>query len=198
MEKKTLLLVGGGALLLVVLYLATRSRGAGASGYVVNASSPADPNVLAAQVQQDQIKGQIALATINAAGSLDLINAKKSADIATINAQSTANVAGINAAYTGQGYLETIAANLQRSLAGLYYNNIATQTPVSSQSVPLSGTGSAINTRAGQIFLASQSGAIPRTDTTNTTVQPSQQTYQQKAKDCWWRRNVPIIGAVVC
>src|SRR5512146_1929205 len=110
MEKKTLWIIGGGLALIVMLYAVSRSSSGTNTVSVVPASAPADPNVLAAQVQQDAIKGQIALATINAAGTID-----------AINAQSTGQVNQIDATYKGQGYLTKLQGTIASALSAQQY-----------------------------------------------------------------------------
>ncbi len=197
MKQKTLLIAGGAALLLLVLYLATRGNGSGSTSYVVSPSAPADPNVLAAQVAQDQIKGQIALATINAAGSYDIVNAQSRGTVAALNAAAAGDVQRINASYSGQSSLARISGQIANALATLQYNN-ATNMQVASAPVPVAPSTST----ATGLSITGTGAYVPGYHGEDTgaalLMQPAQQQVQQQAQDCWWRRNVPLIGAFVC
>lgn len=209
MEKRTLWIVGGGLALLIIVYAMTRqSSDATNTVSVVPASSPADPNVLAAQVQQDAIRGQLALASINAAGTID-----------AINAQSAGQVKQIQTAFEGQGFLTKLQGAIVSNLAAQQYSSalglaqIEGQTatelasiqsapsPVtvsqSTASAPVdtsSSSGTATN-RAMRLFAL---GSVAQGQTPTSTTQPVSRQTQVQQQSCWWRVHVPLIGALVC
>ena len=207
MEKRTMWIIGGGLALLVIIYAMTRqSSGATNTVSVVPASSPADPNVLAAQVQQDAIRGQLALASINAAGTID-----------AINAQSSGQVRQIQTAFEGQGFLTKLQGAIVSNLAAQQYSSALglaqvegqTATELASiqsapapvtvvqnttQAAPYAASGTTTN-RALRLFAL---GNAAQGQTPTSTTQPVSRQTQTQQQSCWWRVHVPLIGALVC
>lgn len=207
MEKKTLWIIGGGLVLLVLLYAATRSSGGTNTVSVVPASAPADPNVLAAQVQQDAIRGQIALATINAAGTID-----------AINAQSQGQVNQIDASYKGAGYLTKLQGAILSNLGAQQYTaqlglaqiegQTATQlAQISAASAPTSYSAPSTTPYTSDSTSTNRVLKIFNSDTQTTQSAPSPVSGPTvvspviagtNRSGCWARRNIPIIGALIC
>jgi hypothetical protein len=204
MEKKTLWIIGGGLALLVILYAVSRSSGGTNTVSVVPASAPADPNVLAAQVQQDSIRGQIALASINAAGTID-----------AINAQSQGQVNQIDASYKGQGYLaklsgailSNLAANQYTAQLGLAQIEGQTATELAQiQSAPTPTTSTSTSTSAstsGTVFGSNRYTRLfalggTAAGQTPVTTQPIQSPAPKPQTQCWARVHIPILGSVLC
>lgn len=204
MDRKWLW-IGGGGLVLVVLLIAMSKSGA-----ATTAASTPPPDTSAQDTAAIQGKYSLASQLVNAAGTLDIVNAENAGaashdafSIAAINAQNAGQIGAITADYQGQGYVSSIQGVIATALANIQAkNNVDLSTIDANKSEYLAGLDSntqiqlaGINSRTS-LGLAEIDATTQRTQaqydymstvsSNQTAAEINAKTEQQQTKRSFW------------